>query len=265
MSYSCSSGNGYGCGGSSASYSPSKGGYSALEKTVASYSGSSSNYSNNVSYMASEAISPVQVYDNNFAGLNPYSKPYETKKRQKNITETPIRVVDDFLNPARPKTVFVGNASEIKEFAEEAFRKTTGWQFPDDVIVRVLPAKYFREGLQGFAINRKEQGQISEVVIREDTIDRVMVILGHELGHVMSRRLDNERSEEAKAFAFSLAWIKAIKKHNIANLSAAVCIDRPAKNGIHDVAHEFVIRMMQSGRNAIDIFKKIITGELRCA
>ena len=128
-----------------------------------------------------------------------------------------------------------------------------------------LPDKSFREGLQGFAINRKEHGQISEVVIREGTMDRVMVILGHELGHVMSRRINDSRTEEAKAFAFSLAWIKAIKENDIAGLSTAVCIDHPARNGIHDVAHKFVVKNIQSGKKAIEVFREIVNGDLRCA
>ena len=261
MSYSNSCG--YGCGSqASASYSSAGSNYSNLEKIT--YSAGSSDYSN-TSYMATEAGTTVQMYGNNNFGFNAYSQNYKSKQRQKNITEIPIKVVDDFLNPARPNTVFVGNAREIQEFAEEAFEKTTGMRFPDDVIVRVLGEEHFREGLQGFAINRKEHGQMSEVVIKENTMDRVMVILGHELGHVMSRRINNSRTEEAKAFAFSIAWIQAIKKHNIANLSTAVCIDRPAKNGIHDVAHEFVVKNIQAGKKAIDVFKKIITGELKCA
>jgi hypothetical protein len=265
MSYAFSShgSGGYGCGsGCSVSYSPSNSGYSALEKTVESYS-SSSDYSN-TSYMATEAGMPIQLYNNNFAMLNPYVSEYQEPKAQLNITQTITPMPDDFLDPRRPKVAFIGTASEIKAIAEEAFFKTTGMNFPDDIIVKVLPAKNFRKGLQGFAINRKEQGQISEVVIKEDTIDRVMVILGHELGHVMSKRLNSKRDEEAKAFAFSMAWIKAIKEHNIAGLSTAVCIDRPARNGIHDFAHGFVINMIQSGKKAIDIFKGLISGELRC-
>ena len=259
MSYSGS--NGYGSS-SSLSYSQSNGRYSALEKTVASYN-VNSDYSN-TSYMATDVSSQIQIYENNNFGFNSYDKSYKTKQ-QKNITTTPIHIVDDFLNPRRPLTSFVGNAKDIQEFAEETFEKTTGIEFPDDIIVKVLAAKHFREGLQGFAINRKEEGLVSEVVIKEDTIDRVMVILGHELGHVMSKRLNDARDEEAKAFAFSMEWIKQIKKHNIAGLSTCVCNDKAAKNGIHDKALEFVLNMVQRGKKPLEVFKGLVTGELRCA
>jgi len=258
MSYNSGCGYSGGCGGCSSSYSQ-------LERAVYSASAGYSSKSDNVSYMATDVCAPSHVYSNNFSGFNPYSKGYESGSKSRNeITTTTSGFVNDFLNPARQFMAFVGKSSEIKEFAEEAFFRTTGMNFPDDVVVKILPAKYFREGLQGFAINRKEHGQISEVVVKEDTIDRVMVILGHELGHIMSKRLDDARSEEAKAFAFSIAWIKAIKENNIAGLSTAVCIDHPAKNGIHDIAHQFVVSMIQSGKSAMNVFKELISGEIRC-
>ena len=233
--------------------------YSGLEQAV-SYSGGSKN---NVSYMASAVAQPVQMYEGNHSGFNSYSNSYKSKINN-NVTMTMERGVDDFLNPNRQLTAFIGDAAQIREFAEEAFFKTTGMEFPNDIAVRVLDENHFREGLQGFAVNRKEQGQISDVVVKQNTMDRVMVILGHEIGHVMSRRLNDARSEEAKAFAFSMEWIKQIKKHNIAGLSCSVCNDRAANNGIHDKALEFVINQIQEGKKPMQIVRELVSGEIRC-
>ena len=49
-----------------------------------------------------------------------------------------------------------------------------------------------------------------------------MLTIGHELGHVLTKTLSRHHDEEAKAYAFSLVWIDAIKKNNIANLSGAI-------------------------------------------
>ena len=193
-----------------------------------------------------------------------YSDNYRKEKR---VSETYSRVLDDFLNPARPLTAFIGDASEIKEFAEEAFREVTGQEFPDDVDINVISKDKMLEvnprNVVGFAINRKNLGLVSEVFVRKDTLDRVMLVLGHELGHVLTKRLGNEKDEEAKAFAFALAWMKKIKEKNIANLSTSIQLETPAENGVHDVAFDFVLDLVNKGRDAFDVWMGIVRGLIK--
>ncbi|MEE9525732.1 MAG: hypothetical protein V3V78_03965 [Candidatus Woesearchaeota archaeon] len=199
---------------------------------------------------------------------NTKNEVYEDTYREfKRVSQTYSRVVDDFLNPQRSMSAFVGESAEIKDFVEDAFFKVTGRSFPDDVIIHLISEEEMKKihprNVVGFAINRKHLGLMSEVFVRKDTLDRVMVILGHELGHVLTRRLENERDEEAKAFAFSLAWMKKIKEENIANLSTAILLDRPAQNGIHDVALDYVLSLIQRGREAIDVWKDLVKTYIR--
>ena len=73
----------------------------------------------------------------------------------------------------------------------------------------------------------------------------------------------NKIDEEAKAFAFSIAWMKTIKQHNIANLSTAIKLERPANNGIHNIALDFVLDLVNKGKGALDIHSDIVRG-LKC-
>ena len=83
-----------------------------------------------------------------------------------------------------------------------------------------------------------------------------MLVLGHEIGHVLTETLPNKHDEEAKAFAFSIEWAITIKKNNIANLGLNIKDEldfQPARNGLHDVAFAFVDLMVRKGRKAIEL------------
>ncbi len=173
-----------------------------------------------------------------------------------------------FLNPIRPATRFVNQAWQIKDYIIEAFRKVTGDDFPEDIIVKVcgreelkaihaLGGSTWKQGILGFAVNNRPG--TSEVFVQQDSLDRLMLVIGHELGHVLSQRLDNAHDEEAKAFAFELAWADAIKEHDIAGLSASISEGiPPAANGLHDVSWNFVRGIVRKGVSALDLYKKLI-------
>ncbi|MBW2982509.1 hypothetical protein KY343_06525 [Candidatus Woesearchaeota archaeon] len=265
------------------------GSYSSLESAVnyssssgPSYSMSSSySDSSNLSYLVeAAAISAptknIAAYDfdikkDNYGGISLNN--YNAKK---SITNSYSHITDDFLNPNRPKSIFVGDAAEIKEFIEEAFTATTGREFPKDVIVHIIDEKQMKKAhsmfgnnwnseIQGFAINRKDRGLMSEIFIKKGELDRIMLTIGHEIGHVLTKKLNDMREEEAKAFAFSLAWMKAIKQNNIANLATSISLSRPAMNGIHDIALDFVLNLRSRGKEALDIYKELIGGRLKIA
>jgi hypothetical protein len=176
---------------------------------------------------------------------------------------------DVFLSPSRPTTPVIENTAEVMPYIREAFEKVTGEQFPEDNLkIHVLDDKAFEKahkggrygpGIQGFALNRQGKG-INEVFVRKNRLDRMMLTIGHEIGHVMSQTLPDNRDEEAKAFAFSIAWMDAIKEHNIAGIGNSV-LPNPARNGLHDVAYEYLLELIQKGKqDALKLFKDIASG-----
>lgn len=174
---------------------------------------------------------------------------------------------NSFLSDKRPPTQFIGEANEIKDLISQAFMKTTGLYFPSDIVVRVCTPETMKifnrdwdKSITGFCFNRKGFG-MSEIFVLQGELDRVMLTVGHEIGHCLSKQLENPRDEEAKAFAFSLAWAEKIKEHNIGDLAMNINL-RPAKNGVHDVALAFVLDTMEKGERALDIYRKLVINKL---
>lgn len=180
---------------------------------------------------------------------------------------------EPFLKQYRPQTQFIGSVEAIKEHIKEAFKATAGEELPEDILIQVLSrdelkvvhesiASHWSDTIQGFALNGRER----KIFIKENDLDKVMLVIGHELGHVMTPTLPDIRDEEAKAFAFEIAWMQAIVEHNIADLKENISLDSldflPAKNGIHDVAFTFVKTLINTGRHAMNIFKAIVAGEV---
>jgi hypothetical protein len=169
----------------------------------------------------------------------------------------------------------VQDAEEIKGIVLETFEKLTGQQFPDNIVVRVCSEEELKKahtanggkwnaGIMGFAINRHPYP--STIFVRKNHLDALMLTVGHELGHVLSPRLENDLDEEAKAFAFELAWVKTIVEHDINGLAANFNIDfMPAENGLHDKAFGFVQRIVSKGKEALKVFWEVAKGVLRCA
>ena len=175
-------------------------------------------------------------------------------------------IPDDFLNPEKAGK-FVGKAEEVREFVEEAFEKMFDQSFPEDIKISVLDLENFRKiaphpSTIGLSLNRRKQGLISEIFVLNDSLGRVMLTIGHELGHVLTPALESSHDEEAKAYAFSLEWIKAIKKHNIANLKEAVITESPAHNGLHNVAFSFVNKLLKEGNDSWEVYEDLIKEQI---
>ena len=177
-------------------------------------------------------------------------------------------VVDDFLTNLQ-KTVFVDDAALIEEYCRTAFKLTTNKELPKNIAIHLCNASELKrshsqsggvwsDGIQGFSINRGLKS-ISEIFVKKDFLDRVMLTLGHEIGHVISPTLPDGRDEEAKAFAFSIAWMRAIVDNNIAGLTNAIAL-APAKNGLHDAGYGFVQELLDAGASAFEIFDKLALG-----
>ena len=170
-----------------------------------------------------------------------------------------------FLSPSRPRVPFVGGAAEIADFVKEAFLKTTGQELPGDIIITValrsilqhIHRQFFNNSVVGLSLNGSR-----EVFAVAGTLDEVMLVIGHELGHVISPALQDGRAEEAKAFAFEMAWAMSVFEHDIAGLrmsiNAAALAMKPAQNGLHDSAFAFVKSQTDSGKEPLQLHSQIV-------
>lgn len=173
---------------------------------------------------------------------------------------------EEFLKPGK-EGKFIGQAEEIKEYIVDAFEKIFHTKFPNNIFISVCNEKEFRKiaphpGTIGLSVNRGKEGLISEIFILNDSLARVMLTIGHELGHVLTETLDNPHDEEAKAYAFSLLWMNAIKEHDIAGLSDAIVTERPAENGLHNVAFRWVEKLLKTGKRAAEVYTQLIRKSL---
>lgn len=176
-----------------------------------------------------------------------------------------------FLKPSRQKSRFVDDNAEARRIAEEIFELIMKKPLPSNISINILPFDEFKalhsifgawsNGILGFSINGKEK----KVFVKENHLDSLMLVIGHEIGHVLTEALENRHDEEAKAFAFSIEWAKAIKEHNIANLGLSIKEEldfRPARNGLHDLAFAFVDAMVKKGRKAMELHEDLVKGYL---
>ncbi len=265
MSY-CGSSCGYGSSGSS--YCQSAASYGG-----SSYSGAQQSYFPKEHLYAHSSIDSVVSH----ASVEKPSKallqyvPSSAKGAYLSLrTPQEYFIADRFLKPGSTAH-FVGNATEIQEDIKEAFKATTGEELPQDIRITVLNDREFRkahiestsrwnEGIMGFSLNANGKGA-SEVFARADQLDRLMLTIGHEIGHVLTPTLKSPHDEEAKAFAFSLAWMNAIRENNIAGIGSQI-LPNPANNDLHDRAYSFVQRAIMAGASAWETFLQIAKGML---
>jgi len=244
-----------------------------MSYSQSAYAGSSaggsygnSSYSNSPSYSATASYSSSGSYQNQSMSYSqspdfqPVSMQFEP---------------ESFLNSTRAETPIIEDSSQIMQWIKDAFEKTTSLSYPEDAIdLEICSERRFNElfalsggrssaGVMGFAINKFGSGR-SKIAIRPQNLDSMMLTVGHEIGHCLSPSLPDLRDEEAKAFSFSIAWMNAIVNNNIAELSSHIN-PNPAKNGIHNTAWNFVVKCMDSGSRAIEVFSSLITGSLRIA
>lgn len=243
--------------------------YSALEAAVADYQP--------VMSMSKETVEqPVHIESFNEKDyLLKKSTAYSTGLYMNNgSSKQQYFTPNSFLNDT--PTEFISSDDDqqkeiVMSLAKEAFKQTTGKEFPKDMAIRICSEEKLKQthnaiggkwssGIMGFSLNRRGFGT-SEVFVMEGELARMMLTLGHEIGHVISLPMNEAVDEEAKAFAFSMAWMKSIKENNIGSLSEAIN-PMPAKNGLHNVAFELVLDLIEKGRQAIDVYLDLIRGEV---
>ncbi|MDP3733619.1 MAG: hypothetical protein Q8R37_00150 [Nanoarchaeota archaeon] len=249
------------------------GSYSRLESIAQSYQGNvayavadspSVEYSPSFQYTAPvlnipafryQGLSQASAYRNNLL-------PYTVFQSHQEYHFEP----DHFLKPGK-EGIFVGKAVEIREHIETAFEKMFFRPFPADIKISICNEKEFRAiasspGVIGLSFNRKRHSLLSEIFVLNDYLGRVMLTIGHELGHVLTETLGNAQNEEAKAYSFSFAWMKTVKEHNIAGLQEAIVLENPAQNGLHNIAFNFVDKELRAGKSAWEVYTEIVEKEI---
>ena len=244
--------------------------YAASAKSSSATSIYAGNHNNN----NNATISDIKIsYENTlhksinylFAQQPLYFHNYQTQFTQ-NI-HSGYYIVDNFLNKHRPMTQFIDEVDQIKDYIKSAFQKTTGYELPVDISIKLCSNEELKkihesfggrweDSIRGFSINNTRQ-----IFVKRSDLDKVMLVIGHEIGHVLSHSLPDKKNEEAKAFAFEIAWMKTIVEQNIANLKDNIAIDfTPAKNGLHDISFNFVRKIISAGKRALDVYWGLMYG-----
>lgn len=235
----------------------------------ASYNSGPSSYSNASSYAGQSSVYAVQggysSHNNYAANSEGNIAPYQDMEPQHAAS-----IAEVFLEEQRPWTPIIEQSSEVAEVIKQTFERITGQVFPqEDIKISVVSAQVLHQahnlfggcagdGLRGFSLNRYGKGT-SEIFVKEDHLDSVLLTIGHEIGHVLSPSLPSQKDEEAKAHAFSIAWMECIRDNNICGLKPNIRLN-PARNGLHDVAYDFVQHLLRTGASALDIFKTLAQG-----
>ncbi len=169
-----------------------------------------------------------------------------------------------FLNPERPMMQFIAEAGHIADLVKEAFSATTQQQMPADITITVAQRKilqrthsqFLNSSVVGLSLNASR-----EVFAVAGNLDEVMLVIGHELGHILSPALSDRKAEEAKAFAFESAWAAAIFENDVGGLrnsiNAAALSMLPAQNGLHNIAFAFVKAAVTSGKEPLALHSEL--------
>lgn len=217
-------------------------------------------YSGSAGYSSGSGYSGSSGYSASGCG---YSGSSYGGKAEYAMPETP-NFSETFLAEDRPATPMISELGEVKEIIQQTFEKITGQEFPEqDIKITICNEEQFHQmqtgnGVVGFSFNRYGRGT-SEIYAVQDHMDRLLLTIGHELGHVLSPTLLNRQDEEAKAHAFSLAWMETIRDNNIGGLQPNIS-PNPARNGLHDTAFDFVKYLLRTGASSFDIFKTLSHG-----
>ena len=242
-------------------------GYSRLESLASSYQPASVSYSAQALPVSTYHFAPISRLGSYTASEREAPSYQAHQRAYHSSTHTEYNFIpDNFLKPGKGGK-FVGKAEEVRGFVEEAFEALFQTTFPDDIKISLCDEEQFRKlaphpSTIGLSLNRREQGSMSEIFVLNDTLGRVMLTIGHELGHVLTPTLDQKHDEEAKAYAFSFLWMNIIRERNIAGLGDAFILENPARNGLHDVAFEFVHTLLKEGKAMVQIYHELVQKRL---
>lgn len=209
-----------------------------------------------------------------------YKKGNEIKEDDFSYKENEIisntNVEDLFIIPTKEKnTTFVNMSSQIIDEVQRAIKIITDDFLPKDLEIKICnkvniieafrkynPNELYTDSIRGFALNSNDK---KEIYVVEDIIQKLIITLGHEIGHIMTPKRINTVTEEAKAYAFQLVFLKTVIDNNILNLRNKITLEhigKPAINGIHNVAFSWINSFLMDGYTSKEIYEQIISGEL---
>ena len=177
------------------------------------------------------------------------------------------------------------SAAELGINADNVLVASTG------VIGKFLPMGKISNGLKGIKDELSITPEVAKAIMTTDTVEKEIAVKADNftIGAIakgsgmispnmatmlcfigtdaefqakdLKQMLKNSVEEEAKAFAFEIAWMKAIREHNIGNLAGSIetGILSPANNGIHDVAFNFVRGLLKE-KTALEAYWEIAAG-----
>ncbi|MEK6837451.1 MAG: hypothetical protein AABX69_02265 [Nanoarchaeota archaeon] len=257
-------------------------------RSYSTYSGSRLERTIEVAYRTAVILPSYQPYLAAAINANPYATIYSARTNSSNSPSCLSVSGNDsaesnaaiyhaqplaFLSPTRPRTPFIAAAAEIAEFIKESFAKTTQKELPEDIMITVatremlqqIHKQFINTGVVGLSLNSLGSSSSNkvgrEIFVVAGNLDEVMLIIGHELGHVLSPPLQSEKAEEAKAFAFEMAWAQAIFLHDVAGLrnsiNQAALNMKPAQNGLHNLAFAFVRAATLGGKAPLSLHSEL--------
>jgi hypothetical protein len=235
--------------------------YSVLESRV-QYGGGSGKqmYKTNMRPVVVEQPKPAVIYDKSKGYSNRASDKFDAYyQRQQDLFQPQM-----FISPNRKNVKFVKASEEVQNLVEQTFHELTKKPLPDfniRICTQQEMMKFHADwhpGIAGFA-----QPGTQSIFVLEAPLDEIMVTIGHEIGHLLARSADNPQDEEAKAMAFSIAWARTIKEHNIGGLADNLVVPTPARNGVHDKAWEFIQGLIKAGENPMGLFYQLSAGYIR--
>ncbi|PIN68481.1 hypothetical protein COV94_04390, partial [Candidatus Woesearchaeota archaeon CG11_big_fil_rev_8_21_14_0_20_57_5] len=145
----------------------------------------------------------------------------------KSAQYAPLFIADDFMaGTGRPGLQALPHHGPLRPLLDDAFSALSGQQLPDNILVTILATLEFRQlqlvvggrandGVLGLSFNGNgaadsadagsalglgsAAGRVmtSEIVLQKAMLARMLVVAGHELGHVLSPTLDDPVQEEA--------------------------------------------------------------------
>lgn len=190
----------------------------------------------------------------------------EKEKIEGNYLINPVQSFrpGNFVSPVS-KTKRIVATKEVQDLVGQTFETLTKKKMPNFHIevcgekrfYKVLEefGGIFNPGTVGFAINK-----LQSIFVLENNLAELLLTIGHEIGHLMTKALLNPIDEEAKAMAFAFAWARAIKEHNIGGLEKDIILPEPARNGLHDRASMFVNDLMRTGNIELEVFEQLSRG-----
>ena len=217
-----------------------------------------------------------QTNGSGYSAAQPYVSNNEHKESPAHAPEQPDMFFhespESFLEQTAPALPVVQETSMILPLVEQTFQLLTDEALPKNLRIHILDELSLRTfhatiggtwspGIQGFSLNKHGVG-VSEIYVKQAPLDNVMLTIGHEIGHVLSPSLVHSAEEEAKAFAFSMAWVNTIREHNIGNIAGSFR-EHPAQNGVHDIGFAWASQLVQKGKTAAQAFMSIVLRTVR--